>query len=143
MTQTTTSSAAHPAPSGARTKTSTSSLTESSKLRAFVLTFSISGPVVYCLVVFFKLPLVTYFPAIYRLVFGAAGVHPGTGPNMMWYGFTLTTILISGGLGVLATFLPERITRKYPLALVWIFPILAIPYVVYALMPWWRLAFRY
>ncbi len=115
----------------------------SSKFRAFVTTFSISGPVVYCLVVFFHLALVTYFPAIHRLVWGAAGVYPGSGPNMLWYGFTFTAILISGGLGIVAMFLPERIIKKYPLALLWIFPILAIPYVVYSLMPWWRLAFRH
>lgn len=53
-----------------------------------------------------------------------------TGPNMLWYGFTLTTILISGGLGIIAMFLPERVIRRYPLALLWVLPILAIPYVV-------------
>ena len=119
-----------------------SSLAASHKVRAFVTTFSIAGPVAYCLVLFFKLPLVTYFPAIHRLVWGAADMHPGTGPNMPWYGFTLSAILISGGLGIIAMFLPERIIRRYPLALLWILPILAIPYVIYALMPWWRLAFR-
>jgi hypothetical protein len=39
--------------------------------------------------------------------------------------------------------LPERVSNKIPLALVWIFPILAIPYVIYALMPWWTLAMRH
>ena len=119
-----------------------SSFTPSSKVRAFVTTFSITGPVVYCLVVFFKLPLVTYFPAIEQLDWGAVDMRPDTGLNMLWYGFTLTTILISGGLGIVAMFLPERIIRRYPLALLWILPILAIPYVVYSLMFWWRLAFR-
>lgn len=119
-----------------------SSFAASSKVRAFVTTFSITGPVVYCLVVFFKLPLVTYFPAIEQLDWGAVDMRPDTGLNMLWYGFTLTTILISAGLGVVAMFLPERITRRYPLALLWILPILAIPFVVYSLMFWWRLAFR-
>jgi hypothetical protein len=119
-----------------------SSFPASSKVRAFVTTFSITGPVVYCLVVFFKLPLVTYFPAIEQLDWGAVNMHPGTGLNMLWYGFTLTTILISGGLGIVAMFLPKRITERYPLALLWILPILAIPFVVYSLMFWWRLAFR-
>lgn len=118
-----------------------SSLAASSKFRTFVTTFSITGPVVYCLIVFLKLPLVTYFPAVERLVWGAADIRPDTGPNMLWYGFTLTTILISGGFGVLAMMLPERVTRKMPLALLWILPLLAIPYVIYSLMFWWRLAF--
>jgi heme/copper-type cytochrome/quinol oxidase subunit 3 len=119
-----------------------SSSAASSKVKAFVTTFSITGPVVYCLVVFFKLPLLTYFPAIERLVWGAADIRPDTGPNMLWYGFTLTTILISSGLGLIAMMLPDRVTRKMPLALLWILPILAIPYVIYSLMFWWRLAFK-
>ena len=48
---------------------------------------------------------------------------------MLWYGWTLTTILIAAALGIIAMLLPERVTRKIPLSLVWIFPILAIPYV--------------
>lgn len=142
MSQTMTTTSANADAATAQEAAPRSSLAASSKFRAFVTTFSITGPVVYCLVVFLKLPLVTYFPAIHRLVWGAADMHPGTGLNMLWYGFTLTTILISGGLGVIAMFLPERIIRKYPLALLWILPILAIPYVVYSLMFWWKLAFR-
>jgi hypothetical protein len=56
---------------------------------------------------------------------------------MLWYGWTVTTILIAAGLGIVAMMLPERISRKIPLVLVWIFPILTIPYVIYSLMPWW------
>jgi hypothetical protein len=44
-------------------------------------------------------------------------------------------------LGIIAMMLPERIIRKIPLSLVWILPILTVPYVVYSLMPWWTLAF--
>lgn len=142
QTMTTTSANAGAATVTGKEAAPRSSLAASSKFRAFATTFSITGPAVYCLVVFLKLPLVTYFPAIHRLDWGAADMHAGTGLNMLWYGFTLTTILVSGGLGVIAMFLPERIIRKYPLALLWILPILAIPYVVYSLMFWWRLAFR-
>jgi hypothetical protein len=141
QTMTTNSAGAGAATAAATRAASRSSLAASSKFRAFVTTFSITGPLVYCLSVFLKLPLVTYFPAIGRLVWGAADARPDTGPNMLWYGFTLTTILISGGLGIIAMFLPERITAKYPLALLWILPLLAIPYVIYSLMFWWRLAF--
>jgi hypothetical protein len=38
---------------------------------------------------------------------------------------------------LLATLLPETVTRKIPLALVWIVPILAIPLLIYSLMPFW------
>jgi hypothetical protein len=120
-----------------------SSLAQSRKFKAFATTFSISGPVVYCAVEFLNWPLVTYWPATNRLVWGYEAMTKGEGPNMLWYGWTLTTILIAAALGIVAMMLPERITNKIPLALVWIFPILAIPYVIYALMPWWTLAFRH
>ena len=61
---------------------------------------------------------------------------------MLWYGWSATTILIATALGVIAMMLPERIIKKIPLSLVWIFPILAIPYIIYSLMPWWTLAAR-
>jgi hypothetical protein len=117
-----------------------SSLAASSKFKAFATTFSISGPVVYCVVQYFNYPLVTFWPATNRLVFGYGGARAGEGPNMLWYGWTLTTILIAAALGIIAMMLPERITSKIPLSLVWIFPILAIPYIIYSLMPWWTLA---
>jgi hypothetical protein len=59
---------------------------------------------------------------------------------MLWYGWSVTTILIAAALGIIAMMLPDRIARKIPLSLVWILPILAIPYVIYSLMPWWILA---
>jgi len=116
---------------------SSSSLATSTKFRTFALTFSISGPVIYCLCQHFNWPLFTYHPAINRLVWGYEAPRPGGGPNMLWYGWTVTTILIAGAIGIAAMFLPERIARKIPLLLVWVLPIAAIPYVVYSLMPWW------
>jgi hypothetical protein len=118
----------------------TSSLAASRKFKVFATTFSISGPVVYCVIQYFNYPLVTFWPATNRLVFGYEGARAGEGPNMLWYGWTLTTILIATAFGIIAMMLPERITSKIPLSLVWIFPILAIPYVIYSLMPWWTLA---
>lgn len=129
-TTTTTSRPASPA----------SSLAASARFKTFATTFSISGPVVYCVIQYLNWPLMTYWPATGRLVWGYEGARSGEGPNMLWYGWTLTTILIAAGLGIVAIMLPERITRKIPLALVWIFPILAIPYIIYSLMPWWVLA---
>ena len=61
---------------------------------------------------------------------------------MLWYGWVLTTIFVAGALGLIAMMLPERVTSKIPLFLVWLVPILSIPYVVYSLMFWWRLAMR-
>jgi hypothetical protein len=117
-----------------------SALAASSKFKTFATTFSISGPVVYCVIQYFNWPLITFHPATNRLVWGYEAARSGEGPNMLWYGWTFTTILIAAALGIVAMLLPQRITSKIPLSLVWIFPILAIPYVIYSLMPWWKLA---
>jgi hypothetical protein len=123
-----------------RTAPPPSSLAASSAFGKFVTTFSISGPVVYCLVQYFNYPLFTFHPATNRIVWGYEAARSGEGPNMLWYGWSVTTILIAAALGIIAMMLPDRIARKIPLSLVWILPILAIPYVVYSLMPWWILA---
>jgi hypothetical protein len=124
----------------ARSSSSTRALAASTKFKAFATTFSISGPVVYCVIQYLNWPMVTYWPATNRLIWGYGPAMAGEGPNMLWYGWTLTTILIAGALGLIAMMLPERIVGRIPLSLVWILPILAIPYVIYSLMPWWTLA---
>jgi len=116
------------------------SLAASSKFKTFATVFSISGPVVYCVIQYLNYPLFTYFPAPNRLAWGFEAPKAGEGPNMLWYGWSATTIIIAAILGIIAMMLPEHIVRKIPLSLVWIFPVLAIPYIVYALMPWWTLA---
>lgn len=125
-----------------KTAQPTSSLATSRKFKAFAVTFSISGPVVYCVIQYLNYPLFTYWPAVHRLVWGFGAPSADDGPNMLWYGWSVTTILIACALGVIATIIPEQTIRKIPLWLVWLLPILAIPYVVYSLMPWWRLAAR-
>jgi hypothetical protein len=120
-----------------RTVPAASSLAASSKFKAFVLAFSTSGAAVYCIVQFFNWPLFTFHPASNRLVWGYEGPRPGEGPNMLWYGWTVTAILIAAVIGIIAMLLPERTTSKIPLVLMWLVPILAIPYIVYSLMPWW------
>jgi hypothetical protein len=119
-----------------------SSLAASRKFKAFAVIFSISGPVVYCLIQYFNYPLFTYWPAVHRFAWGFGPPSADDGPNMLWYGWSVTTILIAAALGILATALPEQTIRKIPLWLVWLLPVLAIPYIVYSLMPWWRLAAR-
>ncbi len=137
---TTTASSTAPtttAPTTTRATSSTSSLAASAKFKTFALAFSTSGALIYCLCQFFNWPLFTFHPATNRLVWGYEGPRPGEGPNMLWYGWTATTILTAIVVGIVAMTLPEHITKKVPLALMWLFPILAIPYIVYSLMPWW------
>jgi hypothetical protein len=121
----------------ARAAPSTSSLAASVRFKTFALTFSTSGPVVYCVCQFFNLPLFTLHPATNRIVWGYEGPRPGEGPNMLWYGWTASTLLVAAAVGIIAMMLPESVSRKIPLALIWLLPILAIPYIAYSLMPWW------
>jgi hypothetical protein len=125
-----------------KTTQSTSGLAASRKFKAFATTFSISGPVIYCVVQYFNYPFFTYWPAVHRFVWGYGAASANDGPNMLWYGWTVTTVLIASALGIVATIVPEHMIKKIPLWLVWLLPILAIPYVVYSLMVWWRLAAR-
>jgi hypothetical protein len=125
-----------------KTTQATSPLAKSRKFKAFATTFSISGPVIYCVVQYLNYPLFTYWPAVRRFVWGFGPASAADGPNMLWYGWSVTTIVIASVLGIIAIIMPENITKKIPLWLVWVLPILAIPYVVYSLMPWWRLAAR-
>jgi hypothetical protein len=126
----------------APSRTTQPSFAASRKFKAFATTFSISGVVIYCLVQYFNYPLFTYWPAVHRIAWGFGPPSAAEGPNMLWYGWSVTTVLIAGALGIIAMILPEPITKKLPLWLVWLLPILAIPYVVYSLMPWWTLAAR-
>jgi hypothetical protein len=104
-----------------------------SKLGTFVIVFSITATVLYVLCVFLGLPLFTYHPAVNRFDWGLVGPRSGEGPNMLWYGWIATTAIGSTAVGFIATLLPESVTRKIPLALLWVLPVLALPLVVYSL----------
>jgi hypothetical protein len=46
--------------------------------------------------------------------------------------------LVAGAVvAFLAALLPESRTRRFPLVLVWLLPILAIPLLIYDLRQWW------
>ena len=120
-----------------RAAPATSSLASSARFRTFAITFAIVGPVIYMICLQMNWPLFTYHPATNRIVLGWEAARSGEGPNMTWYGWTAMALIVGGGLSYLATFLPERITKRIPLILVWLLPILAIPYLIYDLRQWW------
>lgn len=115
----------------------TSSLAASSKVRVFVITFAIVGVVMYWLCLIFNWPMFTFHPATNRIVLGWEASRSGEGPAMYWYGWTATSVLGAAIAGFLATLLPESVARRIPLVLVWLLPILIIPYLVYDLRQWW------
>jgi hypothetical protein len=116
---------------------SASLLASSTKVRTFVIVFSVAAPIVYVICELFSLPLFTYHPATNRIDLGWAPGRSGEGPAMYWYGWTATMLIACTVLGGLATLLPERVVKKIPLALIWLLPILAMAPLAWALMPFW------
>jgi hypothetical protein len=111
------------------------SIASSSKLRTFVLVFSLSAVVLYVLCILLGLAAFTYHPATDRLEWGQTMPRRNEGPVMYWYGWILTTVIAASVLGFLASLFPERLVRRIPLALLWIIPLLAIPIMAYTLLP--------
>ena len=119
------------------TKPATTTLGTSAKFKTFVVTFSCVFPVTYLTTVILNLPLFTFHPATYRLAWGHEAARSGEGPNMTWYGWILTSVIVASIIGIAATLLPEGVTKRIPLWLIWLLPILATPIVAYTLMPFW------
>jgi hypothetical protein len=119
------------------TAASTSSLAASAKFRTFAVTFAVVGPILYFACLYWNLPLLTYHPAMNRIDLGWTPARSGEGPAMYWYGWTLTMLVGGTIVSSLATLLPERVTRKIPLYLVWVLPMLAVPLLAYSLREFW------
>ena len=116
---------------------STSSLASSTKFGTFAITFAVVGSLTYLICLFFNWPLFTFHPAMNRLEWGWGPGRSGEGPAMYWYGWTATTLVAGAVVSFLATLLPESTTKKIPLILVWLLPILAVPYLIWDLRQWW------
>ena len=114
-----------------------SATASSTKLRTFALTFALVGTLTYCICLFFNWPVFTYHPAVNRFEWGYGPNRSGEGPAMYWYGWVLSSVIVSAVVGFLATLLPESSTKKIPLILVWLLPILAVPYLIWDLRQWW------
>jgi hypothetical protein len=134
---TTTTTTAAQSRSRARTAAASSTLAASIKFKAFALVFAISFPVLYVICDVFNLPLFTYHPAMNRFEFWWGPARSGEGPAMYWYGWTATCLVAGTLLGLLATLLPENAVKKIPLFLVWLLPVVAVPCLIYSLMPFW------
>ncbi|MEA2905724.1 MAG: hypothetical protein QOI12_3111 [Alphaproteobacteria bacterium] len=114
-----------------------SSLASSTKFRAFAITFAVVGTLTYSICLLMNWPVFTYHPAVSRFEWGWGPGRSGEGPAMYWYGWTVTTLVVATAVGFLAALLPESTTRRIPLTLVWLIPVLAIPYLIWDLRQWW------
>ena len=118
--------------------TRSASLASSVAFRNFAIVFAIATPIIYVICEMRNWPLFTYHPGTNRVDIGWAAAVRDQGPAMYWYGWTASTLLVAGVLGLAAAKLPESIAKKIPLSLVWIMPLVAIPILVYALRFFWR-----
>lgn len=121
-----------------QTSAPAASLAKSTTFRTFALVLGMATPILYTIADMMNWPLFTYHPGTNRIDIGWAAAVKDEGPAMYWYGWTATTLLGSAVLGGLATFLPERVTAKIPLWLVWFLPIAALPVLIYSLKFFWR-----
>ena len=119
------------------TTRATPSMASSTRFRTFAITFAVAGSLSYLVCLFFNWPLFTFHPATNRFALGWEAARSGEGPNMTWYGWTAMALLVATVVSFLATLLPESITRRIPLTLVWLIPILAVPYLIWDLRQWW------
>jgi fucose permease len=56
---------------------------------------------------------------------------------MYWYGWTLSVVVGGAIVSFVAAMLPERVTRKIPLYLVWVLPVFAVVLLAYSLREFW------
>jgi hypothetical protein len=121
-----------------RSVASAPSLVSSTAFRTFVVVFAIAAPIIYMVCEMRNWPLFTYHPATDRLDLFYAAARKDEGPAMHWYGWTANTLIGSAILGILAAMLPENVTRRIPLSLTWIVPLICVPILIYALRFYWR-----
>jgi hypothetical protein len=120
--------------------TTTASASPAAPLSAFgkfALVFGLTFIITYVVCDFMGWPLFTYHPATGRLAWGYERAVTGGGPAMYWYGWTAMCFILGTILGLLATLLPDRVAKRIPLALTWMLPVLAVPLLLYSLMPFW------
>jgi hypothetical protein len=114
----------------------TSSLGASPAFGTFAIVFAIAAPVIYVASELANLPLFTYHPGMGRIDFGWAPPRANEGPAMYWYGWIATMLIGSALLGAAMARFPN-LGQRLPLFLVWLLPLLALPILAYALMPFW------
>jgi hypothetical protein len=116
---------------------SASPLASSGAFGAFAIVFAIAAPVIYVASELGGWPLFTYHPGTGRIDFGFAAARANEGPAMYWYGWLATTLIGASIAGLAAALLPRQVTARIPLFLIWLLPLLVLPILAYALMPFW------
>lgn len=114
-----------------------SSLASSAAFERFAIVFALAAPILYVTCEVANWPLFTYHPQTGNVSLGWVPAVKGQGPAMYWYGWTATMLVGAGVLGLFATILPQSLTRKLPLSLIWVLPLVALPILAYKLSSYW------
>ncbi len=114
-----------------------SPLASSAAFGTFAIVFAIAAPVIYVASELGGFPLFTYHPGTNRIDLGFALARPNEGPAMYWYGWIATTLTASALVAAAAAWLPRPVAARIPLFPIWLLPLIALPILAYALMPFW------
>jgi hypothetical protein len=118
-------------------------MTSSPLFRRFACGYGTAFAVLYVLALAKDLALFTVYPTLGIVVPGAqhaqdAAPSMGGVPAIYWYGWTATAALGALMLGLIASLLPERWTRRIWSDWLWMVPVSAMIACVYLTMPWFR-----
>lgn len=121
-------------------------MTSALAFRRFASAFGAAFAVLYVVALKFDLALFTVYPSLGIVVPGTHrardSVDPAMGflaPAMYWYGWAASAACGALVVGLLAAFLPERLTRRIWQGWLWLIPVFAMAACVYLTLPWFRL----
>jgi hypothetical protein len=97
--------------------------------------FGIIFAVVYAIVLYNDVPLVSYHPRLNLWAWGHAATI--NGPVMYWYGLVLTAFVISAPLAAVLLLVPENATQRLWNGLTWLVPLGAMVSFVWLLYPYY------
>jgi hypothetical protein len=87
----------------------------------FAVVFAVAYTIAYAMCVELNYPLFSYHPALNQ--FGWGIQQPLDGPVMFWYGWLATAGIAASAVALVASVLPEVITRRLWPGLAWLVPI--------------------
>jgi hypothetical protein len=90
----------------------------------FATAFAVAYCGLYILVFVMNWAAFTYHSALGRLAIGPD--KPQAGPAMYWYGWIVTSAVGAVIVAAIVAYLPDRLTRRLPVASAWVAPLVAM-----------------
>ncbi len=98
----------------------------------FAIVFAVAYSVVYVISVWKNYALFTYHPATNEFALGVEKPKDGV-PAMYWYGWLATSTIAASAAGLVACWLPRRLTERLWSGWSWVVPLCVIPVFCYML----------